>query len=238
MRAYAKTDIGKVRETNEDSYISASPLFAVADGMGGHVAGEIASRLATDTLNQYVANHAGEPVSAALLETAIHEANSLIFRLAQEKSECAGMGTTITAVYVSGSKIFWGHVGDSRLYLLRGDELRQITDDHSLVGALVRSGSISKEEAHTHPQRNILTRAVGTDEHVKVDSGEIDLVPGDSLLLCTDGLTTMVRDEDIQQGLSAGPADGDACMEALVAAANTAGGYDNITAILLRPGEG
>lgn len=238
MRAYAITDIGKVRETNEDSYSCVSPLFAVADGMGGHVAGEIASRLAIDTLSKYVANHAGSPASASRLEEAILEANWLIFRLAQEKSECSGMGTTITAVQISGSKIFWGHVGDSRLYLLRGQELRQITDDHSLVGALVRNGSITKEESLVHPQRNILTRAVGTEEQIKVDSGEIDWEDGDSLLLCSDGLTTLVRDEDILEVLTAGPADGETCLKTLVAAANAAGGYDNITAILIRPGEG
>jgi PPM family protein phosphatase len=236
LLAYAKTDIGKVREINEDSYICVSPLFAVAAGMGGHVAGEIASRLATDTLKNHVAAHGG--ASAALLEEAILEANSLIFRLAQEKSECAGMGTTITAVYIYGSKIFWGHVGDSRLYLLRANQLRQITDDHSLVGALVRSGSITKEESLVHPQRNILTRAVGTEEHIRVDTGEIDWVTGDSLLLCADGLTTLVRDEEILSIISTGPADGDACLEGLVAAANTAGGYDNITTVLIRPGEG
>lgn len=236
MLAYAKTDIGKVRETNEDSYICVPPLFAVADGMGGHVAGEIASRLASDTLKKCVASREEAPPSATLLEEAILEANSLIFRLAQEKSECAGMGTTITAVYIHGSKIFWGHVGDSRLYLLRGNQLQQITEDHSLVGALVRSGSITKEESLVHPQRNILTRAVGTDEQIKVDTGEIDWVDGDSLLICTDGLTTLVRDEEILSILSAGG--GASCLEMLLAAANAAGGYDNITAVLIRPGEG
>jgi PPM family protein phosphatase len=238
LLAYAKTDIGKVREMNEDSYTYAPPLFAVADGMGGHVAGEIASRLAADTLKKHIAAHAGEPASPSLLEDAILDANSLVFRLAQEKSECAGMGTTITAVYVSGSKIFWGHVGDSRLYLLRANKLQQITEDHSLVGSLVRSGTITKEESLVHPQRNILTRAVGTEEHIKVDTGEIDWVAGDSLLLCTDGLTTLVRDEEILSTMSAWLTAGDACLEALVATANAAGGYDNITVVLIRPGEG
>lgn len=238
MLAYVKTDIGKVREINEDSYLCASPLFAVADGMGGHVAGEIASRMATDILRKVLVDHGESMAADKLLEAAILEANALIFRLAQEKSECAGMGTTITAVYIDGNKIFWGHVGDSRLYLIRDNQLRQVTEDHSLVGALVRSGNITKEESLVHPQRNILTRAVGTDDFIKVDTGVIEREAGDRLLLCTDGLTTLVRDEEILSILAAGAPTGEAAADALVAAANDAGGYDNITVLLVRPGEG
>ncbi|MDR3564845.1 MAG: Stp1/IreP family PP2C-type Ser/Thr phosphatase [Negativicutes bacterium] len=236
MLAFAKTDIGKVRETNEDSFICVPPLVAVADGMGGHVAGEIASRMAVDTLGKYIADHNGASDVELLLAQAIREASSLIFRLAQEKVECAGMGTTITAAYITAKTIVWGHVGDSRLYLVRDKELRQLSEDHSLIGELVRSGNITKEESLTHPQKNILTRAVGTDEQVRVDTGVTEWIAGDKLLLCSDGLTTMVRDEEILSVITSG-AGGEAVLDKLMAMANRAGGLDNITAILVQLGD-
>jgi len=234
LLAHALTDIGKVRDTNEDSFICRPPLFVVADGMGGHVAGEVASRMAVETVSScFDGLRDAEP--QALLSKAIAQANRRIFRMAQENDGYAGMGTTVTAAFVEGGRLYWGHVGDSRLYLLRAGELKQITEDHSLVGELVKKGNISAAEALLHPHRNILTRAVGTGEHVKVDTGSFALLPGDRVLLCTDGLTNMVADEDIAATLQQG-GDGAALLAGLVAKANAAGGLDNITAIIVDHG--
>lgn len=232
MLAKAKSDIGKIRETNEDSFICSPPLLVVADGMGGHVAGEVASQLAAETLRKYVLTGADHPV--AMLNKAIDQANTLIYRMAKEKNELSGMGTTVTAAYVDGDVLYWGHVGDSRLYLVRDGELRQVTEDHSLVGELVRSGNISAEEALTHPHRNILTRAVGTSDQVRVDSGLLDLIEGDVVLLCTDGLTNMLSDVEILD-ITLGSEN---AVDALIDRANTAGGLDNITVIVGRYGGG
>ncbi len=231
MLAHALSDIGKVRETNEDSFVCQPPLFVVADGMGGHVAGEVASRMAAETIKASFAAAGGEE-PAALLSGAIAAANEQVYRLAQEDSERAGMGTTLTAAFIEGSVLHWGHVGDSRLYLLRDGDFSQVTDDHSLVSELVRKGSITAEEALLHPHRNILTRAVGTSDRVKVDTGSFALAAGDKILLCTDGLTNMVTDGDIAAALSR-DGDGAALLAELVAKANGAGGLDNITAILV-----
>lgn len=232
MLAHALSDIGKVRETNEDSYVCQSPLFVVADGMGGHVAGEVASRMAAEAVRAIVASATGGKEPTALLSEAITAANEQVYRLAQEDSERAGMGTTLTAAFVEGSVLYWGHVGDSRLYLLRAGELSQVSEDHSLVSELVKKGSITAEEALLHPHRNILTRAVGTSDRVKVDTGSFALADGDTVLLCTDGLTNMVTDGDIAAALSR-DGDGAALLAQLVAKANEAGGLDNITAILV-----
>lgn len=231
MQAYALTDIGKVRETNEDSFVCRPPLYVVADGMGGHVAGEVASRMAVEAVGKCFDARAGaEP--QVLLRKAITVANKRIFGLAQEDEDCAGMGTTVTAAFVEGTQLYWGHVGDSRLYLLRAGKLSQVTEDHSLVGELVKKGNITPDEALQHPHRNILTRAVGTGEQVLVDTGSFGLLPGDRVLLCTDGLTNMVTDEEIAAALSQG-GDGASLLAGLIAKANAAGGLDNITAILV-----
>ncbi len=231
MLAYALSDIGKVRETNEDSFVCKPPLFVVADGMGGHVAGEVASRVAAETVcAQFAA--AGTTSPEKLLRQAITAANEIIYRMAQEDSSRAGMGTTLTAAFVDGAVVYWGHVGDSRLYLLRGGKLTQVSEDHSLVGELVKNGSITAEEALTHPHRNILTRAVGTGDKVIVDTGSLALEAGDRLLLCTDGLTNMVADADMAALLSQ-EGDGAALLARLVDKANAAGGLDNITAVLV-----
>lgn len=231
MLAYAKSDIGKIREINEDSFVCLPPLFVVADGMGGHVAGEIASKMAADTLRQCFAASAVIEDPKHLLEQAIHEANAQIFQFAQQNSEYAGMGTTITAAYIQDSKIYWSHVGDSRLYILRDGRLTQVTEDHSLVGELVRSGSITAEQALTHPHRNILTRALGTSEQIKVDSGITEWKAADRILICSDGLTNMLNDQDIRGTIMTG--DGETGLARLVDLANAAGGLDNITAIMI-----
>jgi protein phosphatase len=234
LLAHALTDIGKVRDTNEDSFVCRPPLFVVADGMGGHVAGEVASRMAVETVgNCFDAPRDLGP--QALLSQAITQANRMIFRMSQEDDGCAGMGTTVTAAFVEGAKLYWGHVGDSRLYLLRAGVLKQVTEDHSLVSELVKKGNITAAEALQHPQRNILTRAVGTGEQVLVDTGSFALLPGDRVLLCTDGLTNMVADEDIAATLLQG-GDGAALLAGLIGKANAAGGLDNITAIVICQG--
>jgi protein phosphatase len=238
MLAYAKSDIGLIRKTNEDSYIFLPPnLFVVADGMGGHEAGEVASSLAVNTISEYMLKSGGagdDP--GVILSEAVVAANQIIYQFAQAKTECSGMGTTVTAVYIHENTIYWGHVGDSRLYLFRDKVLEQLTKDHSLVGELLQSGSITPEQAHTHPHRNILTRAVGTGETVQVDCGNFTWGPGDQLLLCTDGLTSMMSDQEIRELLASGD-EITTVVDTMIGNANAAGGLDNITTILLHYGE-
>lgn len=201
--------------------------------MGGHVAGEVASRLAAETIAKYIAAATDETDYHEMLTEAIGQANGLIYQMALNNSDCAGMGTTVTAAYIADSELYWGHVGDSRLYLLRAGELRQLTEDHSLVGELLKKGSITPAEALLHPHRNILTRAVGTGEKIKVDTGSLTLLTGDRLLLCTDGLTNMVDDEAIKAILAG---DNENAAVELVNRANAAGGLDNATVVVVAYG--
>jgi len=232
------SDIGLVRETNEDSYICEPPhLFVVADGMGGHVAGEIASKLAATTVSRYIEENNSNDNYEELLKQAIIQANTSIYQLSQSKEDFNGMGTTVTAIYVAGDTIYWGHVGDSRIYLLRNREFRQITNDHSLVWELVQSGNITKEEAQNHPKRNMLTRAVGTSCLIKIDTGVIAWEPGDLILMCTDGLTNMVSEQDIYSFIQNRQGDFESILDQLVIHAKNAGGLDNITTILLKNGD-
>lgn len=236
MLVFAKSDIGLVRQTNEDSYACIPPnLFLVADGMGGHVAGEVASRMAVKAVSDYIQSNLTVGCDhELLLEKAIIQANELIFSLSKSRDDCAGMGTTISIVFLDQSHVYWGHVGDSRIYMIRDNELHQLTNDHSLVWELVQSGNITKAEAHTHPQRNMLTRAVGTSKNIKVDTGKMNWNQGDLLLLCTDGLTNMLNEQEIQQIILADKNDGQTVVNILISAANQAGGHDNVTAILLK----
>ena len=232
------SDIGLVRSTNEDSYICEPPhLFVVADGMGGHVAGEIASKRAATTVSRYVQENTGLNNFEEMLKQAIDHANTSTYQLAQSKEELNGMGTTITAVYVDGDTVYWGHVGDSRMYLVRNGKFSQITGDHSLVWELVQSGSITKEEAKIHPKRNMLTRAVGTSCLVKIDTGVVHWETGDIILLCTDGLTNMVSEQEIHNLIQNHQDDFSTIVSQLVAQANKAGGLDNITTILIKNGD-
>lgn len=236
MLVFAKSDIGLIRQTNEDSYACIHPaLFLVADGMGGHVAGEVASKLAAQAVSDYWQQNS--PVRSApelLLEQAITKANELIFQLSKSRDDYAGMGTTVSVVYLDDTNVFWGHVGDSRIYLLRDHLLCQLTNDHSLVWELVQSGNITKAQAHTHPQRNMLTRAVGATKTIQVDIGTTSWRKGDCLLLCTDGLTNMLDEQEICRIIAAEHQDGQKAVNALITAANQAGGLDNVTAILLK----
>jgi len=233
------TDPGRVRRRNEDAFVCTPPLFAVADGMGGAQAGEIASRLAAAAFRDYLA-HAPEDVDLdpeARLRSIIQEANRRIYARAANDPKVSGMGTTVTAALLSGGHVAVGHVGDSRAYRVRDGNLEQLTQDHSLVADLVRSGRLTPQEAEIHPQRSVITRALGTDAAVVVDSFSALAQPGDVFLLCSDGLTTMV-DEGTLVATIAGTPDLDAAARSLVAAANARGGEDNVTVVLFALEEG
>ena len=224
-RSGALSDIGLHRKTNEDTFVVAPPLFAVCDGMGGAQAGEVASGLAAETLAAAVAE--GRPLLAAA-----EQANAAVFRRASEDSDHSGMGTTLTALVLAGDTGHFVHIGDSRAYLLRDGTLEQLSDDHSLVGEMVRDGRLSEEEAASHPHRSILSRALGTEPLARIDEFEVDLRAGDVLLLCSDGLSGPVPAEAIRKVL--GRADPDDAAAKLIAEARRHGGPDNITAVVLR----
>jgi protein phosphatase len=222
----AATDIGQVREGNEDSFLIVEPLYAVADGMGGHRGGEVASSLALETVQGMFERREGS------LAEQVAEANRAVFDRSQSDRKVSGMGTTLTAAQVEGNRVHLVHVGDSRAYLLHGAELTQITEDHTLVHRMVMEGEISEEEAETHPHRSILTRALGVDRNIQVDEGDLEVASGDRLLLCTDGLTGMVAEGQIREILLE-TVDPQEAVEKLVRGANSAGGIDNITAVIL-----
>lgn len=230
VRVGARTDVGRVRQGNEDSYLAEPPLFAVADGMGGHLAGEVASATAVETILE-AANDKGAN-GPDDLKAYVQEANSAVWSKAQDDAELQGMGTTCTLLAVEGSSIHLAHVGDSRAYLMRDGELAQLTEDHTLVERMVREGRLSAEEAQQHPQRSIITRALGVDARVEVDTQTQPVQPGDRLLLCSDGLTSMVESGAIQTALATNP-DPQQAADALVDLANEAGGDDNITVVVL-----
>jgi len=233
-RYAARSDIGRHRQTNEDSWLARPPLFAVADGMGGAQAGEVASRVALETLAARAARV--EPLARAAagesLLAACREANDRVWQLAHEHASRAGMGTTLTALALCADGARLAHIGDSRAYLLRGGELAQISDDHSLVGEMVRSGELAEEDAAAHPLRSILSRALGTEQEPRIDLLDIDLLAGDVLLLCSDGLTGPVPDSQI--ALMLAEPDPEEAARRLVDAALRAGGPDNITVVVVR----
>lgn len=229
-RVAAVSDTGRRRRRNEDAYVCSPPLFAVADGMGGAQAGEVASRLAASVLEEPLTpGEAGEARVARLIQ----EANRRIYTRSREDAAASGMGTTMTVALVEADgRVAVGHVGDSRAYRVRAGALEQLTDDHSLVAELVRGGRLSPEEAETHPQRSVITRALGTDPDVDVDTFTVEAQPGDLYLLCSDGLTSMVPDEQILALLERHRDDLDAAARALVGRANEGGGEDNITVVV------
>ena len=228
----ALSDVGRQRQGNEDSFLERSPLFAVADGMGGARAGEVASRIAVEQFD--VDDDADNPPEEQLAEVA-RGANRKIHRMAQEDSAYAGMGTTFTAALVTGREIAIGHVGDSRLYRFRGDELERLTHDHSLVEEFVRQGKLTPAEAEVHPQRSIITRALGPEPEVEVDTYTFSGSDGDVYLLNSDGLTGMINEQKVAEILRDRESLEDAA-EKLIAAANANGGKDNITVVLFRLG--
>jgi PPM family protein phosphatase len=227
----ALTDPGRKRRRNEDSFVVDPPLFVVADGMGGAQAGEVASRLAAASFREF--HEADELEPEPRLEAIIQEANRRIFERARHDTGLSGMGTTVTAALLGESAIAIGHVGDSRAYRIREGELEQLTQDHSLVADLIRSGRLTPEEAEDHPQRSVITRALGTDPDVDVDTFLVETKPGDLFLICSDGLTSMVPEEEILETLRGSPSLEQAA-KALVKAANKQGGEDNITVIIFR----
>jgi serine/threonine protein phosphatase PrpC len=221
------THVGQVRTGNEDAYLLEPPLYAVADGMGGHRGGEVASQLALTTIAESFRK--GEVPFADQVQAA----NRAVFERSGADRAVAGMGTTLTAAVIQGDLAHLVHVGDSRAYLLRAGSLRQLTDDHTLVNRMVKTGEITPEEAEVHPHRNVLVRALGTELDVPLDEQDVGLLEGDRLLLCSDGLTGMLTEEQIQAILESTPTAPQEAADRLVIAANRAGGVDNITVVVL-----
>jgi protein phosphatase len=228
LRAASVTDTGRRRRHNEDAYVCEPPLFAVADGMGGAQAGELASGLAAAALRDETSELAG---GEQRVDDLIQEANRRVYQRQSQDASASGMGTTMTVALVEDGRVAIGHVGDSRAYLIRDRKLEQLTEDHSLVAELVRSGKLSPEEAEGHPQRSVITRALGTDPDVDVDTFSVETKPGDLFLLCSDGLTSMVDDETILREVERNRSDLAKAAKALVRAANKGGGEDNITVV-------
>ncbi|HKA25947.1 MAG TPA: Stp1/IreP family PP2C-type Ser/Thr phosphatase [Gaiellaceae bacterium] len=227
------TDTGKKRRRNEDDYVVEPPLFAIADGMGGAQAGELASSLAAGAVRE---DEGAEGSGERRVTEIIQEANRRVYQRSSQDAAASGMGTTMTVALVGDGSVVFGHVGDSRAYLIRDGRLEQLTEDHSLVAELVRSGKLSPEEAETHPQRSVITRALGTDPDVDVDVDSIETVPGDLFMLCSDGLTSMVEDDVILQTIEKNRDNLQAAAKALIRAANKGGGEDNITVVFFEIG--
>ena len=249
LEVVGQTDVGRRRKLNEDSILmdNESNLYAVCDGMGGHNAGEVASQMAIEALASFIQkSHREKEITWPFgldvnlsydgnrLKTAIRFANRKVLEATREKTEYEGMATTVAAVLVDGSSANLGHVGDSRVYLVRGGTIEQLTSDHSWVNEQIQSGVISADQARSHPLRNVVTRALGGKPDLQVDMQVHKIEPGDILLLCSDGLTTMIPDDDIARIVTEAGGEVEKAARALVAAANARGGEDNITVLLLR----
>lgn len=240
MKAFARSDIGMIREMNQDNYFISDPndeikLFIVADGMGGYKGGEIASALAIESVKSYIKNNFDETNKERdkildLIKNAIEYANMVIYERAKEVNELNGMGTTIDVVIIQSGKLYVGHVGDSSVYRLRKEFFRKLTTDHSYVEQLLKQGNITKEEAYNHPKKNMLTKALGCTAFVEPDVMVKGFQKDDILLMCTDGLTNMVREELICEIIKEKP---ECACEKLVTKANENGGQDNITAVII-----
>lgn len=239
MKAYAKTDIGARRQTNQDFvFCSMQPvgslpnLFIVADGMGGHKAGDLASRYTVEGFLETVRNSkADNPIT--IIEEAVAKSNLLLIQKSKESIDYEGMGTTLVVATIIGKSIYIANVGDSRLYLVN-NEIQQITRDHSLVEEMISLGEIDRKSARTHEKKNIITRAVGVDSEVVADFFEVDYVEGDIILMCSDGLSNMIEDEDMKNIINQGN-DLPEITDNLITEANKNGGRDNISVILVQP---
>ncbi len=241
IKTFSITDIGKKRKMNQDYvYTSEMPvgplpnLFLVADGMGGHKAGDYASKCAIETIVETVESST-DTGAVAVLEKAICRANDVVRQRAESDEALYGMGTTMVAATLNGSSLCVANVGDSRLYVVGGREIRQITRDHSLVEEMVQMGGIGRDQARNHPDKNIITRAIGAEDDLKIDFFQVKLSKGDIVLMCSDGLTNMIEDEEIRMILH-GQRDLVEKAEGLVNAANNNGGKDNIAVVLIEPG--
>lgn len=245
MRSVGKTDIGLVRKVNEDSFlceqlmgIDNTYLYIVADGMGGHNAGEVASSMAVQEVASYIKKNikvlmTGDKEIQNLIRNAILYANNKVYKTSIKKSNCLGMGTTLSMVLTKGSRAYIGHVGDSRIYLIRENEISRLTEDHSLVAELIKQGTIKPEEANNHPQKNVITRALGTEYSIESDISRWDMKYGDLILICTDGLSNVVYEKDMVCVLE-GTSDLNEACELLIEKAKEKGGFDNITAIVIQ----
>ena len=240
IKTFSITDIGKKRKLNQDYvYTSETPvgplpnLFLVADGMGGHKAGDYASRCVIDTIVDYI-GRTGDVEPVGILEVAVARANEMVRYKASSDEAYNGMGTTLVAATIEGNRMRVANVGDSRLYVVGSRKINQITRDHSYVEEMVRMGEIRRDQARSHPDKNIITRAVGAEENIAVDFFDVTLQPGDIVLMCSDGLTNMIEDEEIRMILQ-GKRDLVEKAESLVNAANNNGGKDNIAVVLIDP---
>ncbi len=241
LRAFGCSDVGRVRETNEDQFL-VDPLvglYAVADGMGGHAAGEIASEIAIRSIADWIRESFRTGAAPSLdearerLETAVTAANRKIYESVAANADRRGMGTTMVAMLALSDRALIGHVGDSRAYLLRGGRLRLLTSDHSWVNEQVKAGLLSEQDAYRHPMRNVVTRALGGRADVSADVTSETLRTGDTFLLCSDGLNVMLSDDQIRESLLSYGDDPEAACRALVDAANAGGGEDNTTVIVV-----
>ena len=241
MRAFAKTDVGKARDMNQDYYYISGPedplkIYILADGMGGYNGGEIASKLATTTALSYIqSNFENTPKEREdilkLVKSAMEYANMVVYEKSKEQKDLDGMGTTLEVCLIYNNKLYLGHVGDSRIYRLRGEFFRKLTHDHSYVQKLVKDGTITQEEADHHPKKNMLMKALGCTAFVEPDVTVKGFIKDDIILICSDGLTNMVGEQEIYNILKK---EGTLAAEKLVEKANENGGYDNITAIVIR----
>ena len=232
MKVVAKTHCGKVRPINEDRYLvpeEGDSIVLVADGMGGHKAGEVASETAAQTIRACAVKMHGREISIKTALKWVRQANQIIYRMANEKPECMGMGTTMTFLYFMDKHALLAHVGDSRCYRIRDGRIMQLTKDHSLVAELVRIGEITPEQARNHPYRNIITRALGTDDYVAVDAQDIPVEENDVYLLCSDGLSNYLEEDELLHAVQTQPSD--VLCDHLVQIALDRGGRDNITVV-------
>ncbi len=240
MIGFAKSDIGKARDINQDYYYIPSSdddlkLFILADGMGGYNGGEVASKLATESVKNYIENnfnqieHTRDEI-LKLIKNATEYANMVVFEKSKMQEELQGMGTTLDICFIYNNKIYIGHVGDSRVYRIRGEIIRKLTKDHSYVQQLVEDGKITREEANNHPKKNMLTKALGCTAYVEPDIRARNWEKGDILVMCSDGLTNMVEEKEIYLVVKQNP---ETAPNKLIELANEAGGYDNITVITI-----
>lgn len=239
MKAFAKTDIGKAREINQDYYYISTTdklnLYILADGMGGYNGGEVASKLAIDSVKKYIENNFEKEKETKesilnLIKSAIEYANIIVYEKSKEVKELEGMGTTLDVCLIYNNKIFIGHVGDSRIYRIRQNVMRKLTKDHSYVQKLIEDGTITREEAMTHPKKNMLMKALGCTPYVEPDVRARNYIAGDILIMCSDGLTNMVKEEGIYKTVIE---DAVEAPKKLIEQANKLGGYDNITVITI-----